>query len=126
MFESTPEQLAYHKLLILYTLKKIEQGLTGWQLNQVLLEKDLMNYFSIQTNLNQLIESKLVKLYTKSEIDYYALTQLGLETLESFMNRIPEDIRQLIDDYIDDNEYNWLSESYLKAESEYIRKNDQE
>ena len=48
MFENSSEELAYHKLLILYILEKIKMDLTNSQITQVVLETEMMNYFSLQ------------------------------------------------------------------------------
>ncbi len=45
MFENSSEELAYHKLLILYILEKIKMDLTNSQITQVVLETEMMNYF---------------------------------------------------------------------------------
>ena len=59
MFENSSEELASHKLLILYILDKINMDLTNSQITQVVLETEMMNYFSLQQFLSQLMESKL-------------------------------------------------------------------
>ena len=48
MFENSSEETAYHKLLILYILYKIKMDLTNSQISQVVLETEMMNYFSLQ------------------------------------------------------------------------------
>ena len=48
MFENSSEELASHKLLILYILDKINMDLTNSQITQVVLETEMMNYFSLQ------------------------------------------------------------------------------
>ena len=45
MFENSSEELASHKLLILYILDKINMDLTNSQITQVVLETEMMNYF---------------------------------------------------------------------------------
>ena len=47
MFENSTEELAYHKLLILYILDKINMDLTNSQITQVILETDMMNYLKL-------------------------------------------------------------------------------
>ena len=91
MFENSSEETAYHKLLILYILYKIKMDLTNSQITQVVLETEMMNYFSLQQLLSQLMESKFLKIYKDSDKEYYCLTQKGLETLESLMLKIPID-----------------------------------
>ena len=100
MFENSSEELASHKLLILYILDKINMDLTNSQITQVVLETEMMNYFSLQQFLSQLMESKFLTTYKESDREYYSLTQKGLEILEYFLSRIPEDVTKKIDEYI--------------------------
>ena len=85
MFENSSEELASHKLLILYILDKINMDLTNSQITQVVLETEMMNYFSLQQFLSQLMESKFLTTYKESDREYYSLTQKGLEILEYFL-----------------------------------------
>ena len=114
MFENSTEELAYHKLLILYILDKINMDLTNSQITQVVLETDMMNYFSLQQILSQLMDSKFIKPYKDSGREYYCLTQKGLETLEYFLNRIPESYAIKIDEYIKNNKERLLADTQVK------------
>ena len=124
MFENSSEELASHKLLILYILDKINMDLTNSQITQVVLETEMMNYFSLQQFLSQLMESKFLTTYKESDREYYALTQKGFEILEYFLTRIPEDVTNKIDDYITVNKQSLLSDTEVK--SSFIQQNDNE
>ena len=115
MFENSTEELAYHKLLILYILDKINMDLTNSQITQVVLETDMMNYFSLQQILSQLMDSKFIKPYKDSGREYYCLTQKGLETLEYFLNRIPESYAIKINEYIKNNKESLLADTQVKS-----------
>ena len=124
MFENSSEELASHKLLILYILDKINMDLTNSQITQVVLETEMMNYFSLQQFLSQLMESKFLTTYKESDREYYSLTQKGLEILEYFLSRISEDVTKKIDEYISLNKKNLLSDTEVK--SSFIQQNDNE
>lgn len=124
MFENSSEELAYHKLLILYILEKINMDLTNSQITQVVLETEMMNYFSLQQFLSQLMESKFLTTYKESDREYYSLTQKGLEILEYFLSRISEDVTKKIDEYISVNKKSLLSDTEVK--SSFIQQNDNE
>lgn len=124
MFENSSEELAYHKLLILYILDKIKMDLTNSQITQVVLETEMMNYFSLQQILSQLMESKFLTTYKDSNREYYSLTQKGLETLEYFFSRIPENATKKIDEYITSNKENLLADTQVK--SSYVKQSDVE
>ena len=124
MFENSSEELASHKLLILYILDKINMDLTNSQITQVVLETEMMNYFSLQQFLSQLMESKFLTTYKESDREYYSLTQKGLEILEYFLSRISEDVTKKIDEYISLNKKSLLSDTEVK--SSFIQQNDNE
>ena len=124
MFENSSEELASHKLLILYILDKINMDLTNSQITQVVLETEMMNYFSLQQFLSQLMESKFLTTYKESHREYYSLTQKGLEILEYFLSRISEDVTKKIDEYISLNKKSLLSDTEVK--SSFIQQNDNE
>ena len=124
MFENSSEELASHKLLILYILDKINMDLTNSQITQVVLETEMMNYFSLQQFLSQLMESKFLTTYKESDREYYSLTQKGLEILEYFLSRIPEDLTKKIDEYVALNKQSLLSDTEVK--SSFIQQNNNE
>ena len=91
MFENSSEELAYHKLLILYILEKINMDLTNSQITQVVLETEVMNYFSLQQFLAQLMESKFLTIYEDSNKEYYyAIKSLCGEDEEDVFYRTSE------------------------------------
>ena len=124
MFENSSEELAYHKLLILYILDKINMDLTNSQITQVVLETEMMNYFSLQQLLSQLMESKFLIIYKDSDREYYSLTQKGIETLEYFLSRIPENSTKKVDEYILTNKENLLADTQVK--SSFVKQSDNE
>ncbi|MCI6736924.1 MAG: DUF4364 family protein [Intestinibacter sp.] len=124
MFENSSEETAYHKLLILYILYKIKMDLTNSQITQVVLETEMMNYFSLQQLLSQLMESKFLKIYKESDKEFYCLTQKGLETLESLMLKIPIDAANKVDHYIKLNKESLLAETQVK--SSFVKQSENE
>ncbi|MGL5329095.1 MAG: DUF4364 family protein [Peptostreptococcaceae bacterium] len=124
MFENSSEELAYHKLLILYILDRINMDLTNSQITQVVLETEMMNYFSLQQILSQLMESKFVITYKDEDREYYSLTKKGIETLEYFFARIPENSTKKVDEYISTNKENLLADTQVK--SSFVKQSDNE
>ena len=102
----------------------INMDLTNSQMTQVVLETDIMNYFSFQQILSQLMDSKFIKPYKDSGREYYCLTQKGLETLEYFLNRIPESYAQKIDEYIKNNKESLLADTQVK--SSFVKQSENE
>ena len=124
MFENSSEELAYHKLLILYVLQKINMDLTNSQITQVILETEVMNYFSLQQFLSQLMDSNFLKIYEDSNKEYYTLTKKGIDTLEYFLSRIPDQIKEKLDEYIRLNKENLLADTQVK--SSFVKQSDNE
>lgn len=86
-----------YKLIILYTLSRLGP-VNGTQLLQFLVELDLMNYFSMQLNLSEMIEQGQVEEQSHPLGTLLALSGKGAFTLSSFDHRIPSSQRQLIDE----------------------------
>ena len=124
MFENSSEELAYHKLVILYVLEKAKMDLTNSQITQVILETEVMNYFSLQQFLSQLMDAKFLKIYEDSNREYYTLTQKGIETLNYFLSRIPSQITEKLDEYIKLNKENLLADTQVK--SSFVKQSDNE
>ena len=124
MFENSSEELAYHKLLILYILEKINMDLTNSQITQVVLETEVMNYFSLQQFLAQLMESKFLTIYEDSNKEYYNLTKKGIETLDYFLTRIPNETLLKLDDYLNVNKENLLADTQVK--SSFVKQSENE
>lgn len=124
MFENSSEELASHKLLILYILDKINMDLTNSQITQVVLETEVMNYFSLQQFLAQLMESKFLTIYEDSNKEYYTLTKKGIETLDYFLTRIPNETLLKLDDYLNVNKENLLADTQVK--SSFVKQSENE
>ena len=114
MFQNSSEQLASNKLLILYIMNKMNVDLTNSQITLIVLETEVMNYFSFQQFLSELIESKFLNIYKEDDREYYRLTQRGLEMLEYFLPKVNDNSLK-INDYIKKNKERILSETEVKA-----------
>ncbi|TQQ85486.1 DUF4364 family protein [Peptacetobacter hominis] len=115
MFENSSEEMVYHKLLLLYILKKSDMALTNSQITQVVLDTEMINYFSLQTLLSELVETGLLTTYKESDKEFYTLTSNGLDSLEYFFSRIPECVLEKVGAYIDENKSNLLEDTQIKA-----------
>jgi len=115
MFENSSEELASNKLIILYILDKINSDLTNSQITQVVLETDIMNYFSLQEVLSELLETRFLNTYKEANKEYYCITQRGFETLESLIDRIPQDVGSKISNYIKRNKQKVLVNTEIIA-----------
>ena len=122
MINST-DDLILEKLIVLYTLNNLEEDVTDSQLTQIILETEVMNYFTLMVLLPKMIESKFIMRYNKNDTTLYTITQSGLEVLIYFQNRIPDFFREKLDKYIIDNSEEIFS-SVIKRQSSYTVQGD--
>ena len=80
MFDNT-RALAESKLIILYLIEKIEIPLSNSEICQFALEKNLMDYFSVQQYLSEMVESGLLEVTTENNSTRYTITADGEETI---------------------------------------------
>ena len=108
MFDDTLE-LAENKLLILYIFNKIKFPVSNNQITQIILENNLINYFTLQQYLTELVSSNFVKYTNESGNHRFIITDKGSKVLSLFGNRISNSKIETID-------------TYLKNEIESIKK----
>lgn len=96
-------ELAENKLLLLYIFCKINIPISNSHITQIVLENNLINYFSLQQFLSELIESGLISDVRKDRQHMLSITPKGRDALEFFNSRIPEKKREIIDNYIKKN-----------------------
>lgn len=118
MFNNYTE-LAENKLLLLYILRKIDSPITNSYLTQIVLENNLINYFSLQQYLSELIESGFVNSIKENSRHTLKLSQRGKDALELFINRIPDKKINVVNEYLDKNIPK--AEKEIEAVSEYIK-----
>ena len=86
MFDNT-RALAESKLIILYLIEKIEIPLSNSEICQFALEKNLMDYFSVQQYLSEMVESGLLEVTTENNSTRYTINADGEETLNYFIKQ---------------------------------------
>lgn len=99
MSEST-KKLAQSKLIILYLLYKMNVPMSNGQICQFTLDANYIEYFSLQKYLSEMLEGGLLSLNETNGKQRYSITTDGYEILSYFMDRIPSDIRENINNYV--------------------------
>lgn len=115
---------ALNKLIVLHILDKIEIPLTNTQLTNIVLENNIINYFSLQECLSELEASDLVKLEESQDKTTYQLSEAGLRTVTMFQDRILKSVRTTITDYIAKNRDRIKKESEIFAD--FVKNNENE
>lgn len=100
MFEKLSDDVIIDKLTILYVLNKFQIGLTNSKLTEIILELELINYFSLQITIPTLIESKLIAIHKINNTQIYVITQSGSKVLDLFEDRLPLIVKEKVTNYI--------------------------
>ncbi len=96
-------ELAENKLLLLYIFSKINMPISNSSITQIVLENNLINYFSLQQFLSELIDGGLIDDNKRDNQHMLSITPGGKDALEFFASRIPEKKRETIDNYLKKN-----------------------
>lgn len=119
MFEDALE-LAENKLLILYIFSKFDIPVSNNQITDIILENNLINYFTLQQNLTELISANFLKYINKENNHKISITQKGCNVLLMFIDRVSEEKLNIIDEYLK-NKLNLLQKE-LSIISDYTTK----
>ncbi len=99
------ESLMLYKLIILYILDRMDFPITNTELTRFILEKEYCDYITINQILEELIEDSYVEMESSHNTYLYRITPAGKETLSFFYTRISVAIRDEIDTYLSEKEY---------------------
>ena len=99
MFENTAE-LAENKLLLLHILKELNRPISNTQLTEIVLENNLINYFTLQQYISELDTAEFVEYIEKNNKILITITSKGENVLSIFNDRISPIKRDIIDNYI--------------------------
>lgn len=126
MFSGNSEELAQSKLLLLYIIKESNHNFTKNQLTEFILEKNYMNFFSIQQYLSELLDSDFIELIDNDSEQEYRLLEKGNIALEYFIGKIPEKIKNDLEVEFHSQtvkqkkETQVLSEYYEREDGQYV------
>jgi predicted transcriptional regulator len=120
------EATTLYKLMVLYMLAKVNFPLTNSQISEFILDKQYTNYFTLQEVISSLVDDNFITVLTYRSSTQYKLTQNGNDTISFFQSKIPTAIREDIDKYLEEKEYDLKSEVgvtanyYRGTEGDYI------
>lgn len=118
------KSLMLYKLIILYILDRMDFPITNTELTSFMLEKEYANYITIQQTLEDLIEDEYVAVEHSHNAFLYRITPSGRETLSYFYTKISVPIRDDIDTFLSEREYE-LRESVSAAADYYEQKRNE-
>ncbi|PRR81931.1 DUF4364 family protein [Clostridium vincentii] len=122
MFENTTE-LAENKLLLLYVLEVLNRPISNTQLTELVLENNLINYFTLQQYVSELDSSQFISYKDINEKKLLAITKKGENVLSFFKDRISPSKITIVNNYLNDKLD--LIKKELTVQSDYtLEKND--
>ena len=119
---SSEDNLAENKVLILYLLDQINSDITNDGLFKIVSSINELNYFYFQQFLIDLVESKLVGNYTKDEETVFKITSEGKNALSLTKDLLPGILKLEADNILKKELANIAEESSISAE--YIPKSE--
>ncbi len=118
------EKLAESKLTILYLLNKMGMPMSKGQICQFALEANYIEYFSLQEYILEMVESHFLKETEDSGRLLYLNTVEGEKMLSLFNHRIPQNIRENVDAYVEKMKSKVKKELETKANYSHIGENN--
>lgn len=109
------ESLILYKLIILYMLNTIKIPLSNSQLSDFLMQENIASYFTVQQSINELLENKLISGEKVRHTTLYELTNKGEQTLDFYVNLIPEDIIMAIKKFSEENKLEFKQQLSIVA-----------
>ena len=119
------DSLTINKLIVLYMLNRVNFAMTAAQVSDFILEKDYMNFLTLQQVISELTEAKMISPKTIRNRTQLSITEEGRSTLHFFENRISEAIKEDINSYFLEKEYalrnevSILGDYYKSTSGEY-------
>ena len=113
-----------YKIIILYMLEKVNFPLSNNQITNFFLDQGYTRYFHVQQTIHELLESKLIEEKKQGSSTCYQTTEEGRTTLSYFEKKISDEIREEINTYLKENDYEMRNANSIKAE--YYRTPEQE
>lgn len=103
MYENN-DQLTANKVLILHVLDKLDMFVSELYLTEVILAPGLVNYFSMQQAIAQLVSMEMIdRILDSNGLPVYCVTNKGREIASSLSYMIAGGLGARYDRYIDEN-----------------------
>lgn len=101
------ESLMLYKLIILYILDRLNFPISNQELFPIIVDKGYCDHITTSHALGDLIDDGYVEVESEHSHrnNLYCITSAGKETLSFFYTRISVAIRDEIDTYLSENEY---------------------
>ena len=108
--------ITIYKLIILYTLSKVDSPLPPGVISDYITDRGYTNYFNLQNAFGELLEADLIKEDSTYHLTYYTLTEAGAETLELFGAPLSREIRDEINHYLEEHKFEIIDDTSLVSD----------
>lgn len=105
--------LTLYKLIVLYMLNRVNFPMTKAQVGEFIFDKGYTNFLTLQQVFSELIDADMVQAKSIRNRTHLEITETGRETLHFFENRISSSIKEDIDKYFEDNEFELRNDSLV-------------
>ena len=95
--------LLQNKVTLLYLINKMDIPISNSQITQFAQSQELMNYYTAQKCLNELVESGYLEESSDNHMTRYMITDDGTLAMESFIKHISLNTKNLITKYVFEN-----------------------
>jgi len=112
----TNESITIYKLIILYTLKKVNMPIPAGVISDYITAHGYTDYFTLQNAFGELLQADFIKEDTTYHLSYYTLTDSGKESLELFGSQLSSEIRSEIDSFLQEKRYEIADETSLVSD----------
>ncbi len=104
------DSLTINKLIVLYMLNRVSFPITIAQISDFILERDYMNFLTLQQVISELTEANMVSSKTVRNRTHLSITEEGRSTLNFFDNRVSDAIKKDVNNYFLEKEYSLRNE----------------
>lgn len=85
------------RLIILFTLSKVEEPLSITQIDELILKNCIINYFDLQLSLQYLVDIEHIEELNTQEGIRYQITKKGSDAAKWFYKEVPVYLREPIE-----------------------------
>lgn len=107
---------AVNKLMVLYFLDQADFPVTNGQLMEFFLDKQYLDFISLQEALAEMLEGDLLSSRKQSNRTEYTMTESGQQTLSFFKDRLSETVKKDIRDHFRENSRKMKNEVSVLAD----------
>lgn len=104
------DPLTLYKLIVLYMLDRVNFPLTKAQVFDYILGKEYTTFMPLQQAISELIDADMLRAKSIRNRTHLEITEEGRETLGFFENRIGSQIKDDIDTYFKENQFELRNE----------------